>query len=465
MNDSSNNHDDWPTPPSYNPSNPIKIDTISGEQITQLAGPSSDPSRYFWRNIAWSPTGSHFLAQSDDHHLDLFRLNEYVEGKQSNISHIFSLHSPTTLLSFAWYPFARLEDPQTWCFMMSARDVTIRLIDAFQGKTRATYGIQDHTERFKGAQAMSFNLDGTKVYCAYDGFLSVIQLDHPGINRFSTMRLTASNRATKSGKANLGQRGMISCIAVANDCISNTENEIVAIGTYAGNVGIYQITNPLAKMGEEVCLIGWKEEHSNGITQISFHPTAPHILFLNSRRNPDIRAYDLRYVGSRRSFLHPAAEVGLLGVLRCQDTNEEGDEECNSQQRLFFHLDWAGRYLIGGGRKGKIRVWNVMSPDSNGVHGTKSKVASEDNEDRFFGRILRPGEDARIPPSSEWSASVDAVPAVAFHPLKCLLIAASGSRSWPLSNPDEAELSDDEDDGIHLDYVVKDGAIHLFKLF
>jgi hypothetical protein len=46
---------------------------------------------------------------------------------------VYSIRSPTTLLALEWYPFARYDDATSWCFVMSSRDVPVRLIDAYQG--------------------------------------------------------------------------------------------------------------------------------------------------------------------------------------------------------------------------------------------------------------------------------------------------------------------------------------------
>lgn len=253
----------WKIPAYYFDDEPTLGSCIRGVDIAQLAGPSCNPDTYFWRTIAWSPDGTHLLGQSDDHHLDLFRLND------DKLEYVFSVHAPTTLLSFVWYPFARQDNPQTWCFAVGARDVTIKLIDAYQGRTRATYGIIDHIERFKGPQSMAFSLDGTKLYCAHDSFLSIVSIDMPGVNSHTTIRLTPSARATRRGKAAAGQKGVISTITVTSDHLTGSSYDLVAIGTFAGTVGIYHIKGETITDAEQLCLLGWKEEGSNGIAQVS----------------------------------------------------------------------------------------------------------------------------------------------------------------------------------------------------
>lgn len=83
-----------------------------------------------------SPDGTHLLAQSDDHFIDVFKLHQTDSTYELN--KVFSLRAPTTLLAAEWYPFARYEEAASWCFAISARDVPTRLIDAYQGRVSCT---------------------------------------------------------------------------------------------------------------------------------------------------------------------------------------------------------------------------------------------------------------------------------------------------------------------------------------
>lgn len=69
---------------------------------------------------------------------------------------------PDAVLGALWYPTASLSGPATYCFVASVRDCPVRLIDASSGRTRASYPIVDHRERFVGPQSMAFNADATK---------------------------------------------------------------------------------------------------------------------------------------------------------------------------------------------------------------------------------------------------------------------------------------------------------------
>lgn len=139
----------WPEPPDCQFANAREVFQVQGASIVRSCGTSEQADQCFWRRIVWwvmcsfgdqrratltlrihrSPDGTHMLAQSDDHHVDVFQLVGNDE-----LVRLYSLRAPTTLLAMEWYPYARHDDPASWCFVMSARDVPTRLVDAYQGK-------------------------------------------------------------------------------------------------------------------------------------------------------------------------------------------------------------------------------------------------------------------------------------------------------------------------------------------
>jgi WD40 repeat protein len=174
------------------------------------------------------------------------------------------------------------------------------------------------------------------------------------------------------------------------------------------------------------------------LSQISFHPAAPRIVFVTSRRSNQIRAYDLQYVGSRKSFLHRPAGLSLLGTFDRSTT--EGKE---SQQKFGFHIDWAGRYIVAGDAAGVVKVWNIAQPSVD--------EAEEQEIDDFFGKILRTGEETERPSISHFQAADDAIASVMLHPTLSLLAVASGARHW----------EKDCDDNTSQEYYTRDGSLRL----
>jgi hypothetical protein len=64
-----------------------------------------------------------------------------------------------------------------------------------------------------------------------------------------------------------GQRGTVSALAVGIDRIHGTGQELIAVGTFSGNVAVYMLNDSITS-SEQACIAGWKEDKSQGITQV-----------------------------------------------------------------------------------------------------------------------------------------------------------------------------------------------------
>lgn len=246
-----------------------------------------------------SPDGTHLLAQTEAHQLDLFCLIDEAsqedlkaatscELHENLLAHVFRIHAPSPLLDWTWYPFARHDDPASWCFAFSARDVPIRLIDGYTGATRATYGIEDHVERFVGCHALAFSTDGRTLYGGHVRSVSIFDITHPGTNTCASLPLVPT-KATSSDDL---QSGIVSTLVVAPHFATavvadegteaeaaGPDGELVAVGTFAGTVGIYRrqayrlppgkwVRGKAPRHSSELCLAGWCEDEGSGITQV-----------------------------------------------------------------------------------------------------------------------------------------------------------------------------------------------------
>jgi hypothetical protein len=107
--------------------------------------------------------------------------------------------------------------------------------------------------------------------------IAIFDLSLPGINTHISLPLSPPKRAVSKGKAAAGQRGQISCLAVVQDHFAGTSKELLAVGTFAGTIGIYHMGEGTYS-AEERCLVGW-DECSAGVTQVSsdLYPPAPSV--------------------------------------------------------------------------------------------------------------------------------------------------------------------------------------------
>lgn len=284
----------YPEPPRYVFTQDKSPRLCASIEAADVAEPDSNetrrtrPSQRFWRRAKWSPDGTHLLAQSEAHELDLFIL--YQSKSSFKLHHKLRVTAPTPLLSWSWYTFAQAHEPSGWCFAMSARDVPIRLVDASSGATRATYGIQNHVERFVGAEALTFSSDGRDLLVGHSGSLSIFDVVKAGTNTCATIPLIPM----RNSRGDQFQKGVVSDIAVAPHFAGTDGGELLAVGTFRGCVGIYHRTagagpgqwthtGKSPRSASQLCLAGWQEEGGLGIAHVSMRRvTGNHSLHLGS---------------------------------------------------------------------------------------------------------------------------------------------------------------------------------------
>lgn len=74
------------------------------------------------------------MLQAESHAIDIFKLAIRDGQPGASLVHTLTVRAPSALLDAVWYPFASCDNPASWCFAMSIRDVPIRLVDASLGR-------------------------------------------------------------------------------------------------------------------------------------------------------------------------------------------------------------------------------------------------------------------------------------------------------------------------------------------
>jgi WD40 repeat protein len=97
--------------------------------------------------------------------------------------------------------------------------------------SRAQYVARDHVELVVAPNALSFSLDGTKIYAGFNNRLNIFDTSVPGSTCDSVL-LTPSKRSKK------GLKGLVSDISFNPD-----NSRMFAVGTFAGNVGLFDERN------------------------------------------------------------------------------------------------------------------------------------------------------------------------------------------------------------------------------
>ncbi|KJA24833.1 hypothetical protein HYPSUDRAFT_200108 [Hypholoma sublateritium FD-334 SS-4] len=223
-------------------------------------------------------------------------------GTHQNQAPAREFPQPAPVLDFVWYPTATIHDPSTFCFVASVRECPVKLLDASDGRLRASYKIVDHRERQIAPHSLAFNLTAQKLYCGFEDAIEVFDLSRPG----EGTRLPT----TPSKKSKDGLKGIVSALAFSP--------------SYSPDESDAQ-PEPLMYLG------GGPQA---GVTQLRFNPLRPHILYAGYRGH----ASGTIYSWDVRSNVDVPVEI-----FRTTDK-----PAARSNQKMHFDIDCAGRFLSTG---------------------------------------------------------------------------------------------------------------------
>ncbi|KAI8060117.1 WD40-repeat-containing domain protein [Gongronella butleri] len=321
----------WDTPP-----------VLAASTDTQF-NDSNARANNFFKVAKWSPDGACLLTNSEDRVVRVFEVPQHVfEDPDSSPASTTTLHASQcidyaeSVCDIAWYPGMTVQDTSTCCFLTSVRDHPVQLWDAMTGNLRASYGVIDHQERFIGPNVVTFNQDGSSIYCGYENMIEVFDL-HASSSTASSKYPTTPNR-----KSRRGLKGLVSCIDFNPD-----KSGLYAAGSYSQAIGLFDERN------HEMCA-KYTIDKGSGVTQVAFSRDGTQ-LFCASRQANVIQCWDVRQSGN------------LLYEL---------DRPGKTNQRLTFDLDPTGHLLITGDQIGQLRVYDLTTLEDQDTETKPRLVAA-----------------------------------------------------------------------------------------
>ncbi|KAG1807996.1 uncharacterized protein BJ212DRAFT_1449153 [Suillus subaureus] len=301
----------------------------------------------FARCARWCADGSSFLVQCENRAFQLF-------STQFSAQHKRTFSQPSAVVNFAWYPGASSNNAPAYCFVASVRDCPLKLLDASDGRLRASYPIIDHRERFIAPHSLAFNLTADKLYCGFEDAIEIFDIQQPGEgDRLPT---------TPSKKSKDGLKGIISSIAFSSSYDYYAIGSLTPSLQAMDNIALYSESNQAAIMP-----IGGAYSQSGSLShspQLKFNPTKPHILYAAFRRHDAIYAWDLR------SDTSVPVKVFRTSPDSCKTL---------TNQKIEFDIDCAGRWLSVGDQNGYVVGCVAFQPlHSNLLSASGSRHFDED---------------------------------------------------------------------------------------
>ncbi|KAF5376708.1 hypothetical protein D9615_007827 [Tricholomella constricta] len=376
-------------PPQYDVSQPPSF-----EASMQLAS-NEDFAENFVRTAKWCPDGSALLAQCENRTFQLFTrpASSSTSAKPSQApDRVFAQPSP--ILDFIWYPTASPIDPASFCFVASVRECPVKLLDASDGRLRASYRIVDHRERQIAPHSLAFNISAERLYCGFEDAVEVFDVNRPG----EGTRLPT----TPSKKSKDGLKGIISALAF----VPSQGSDMYAAGSLSPTLSNIAMFSE-AHGAEPVMFVSGGPPA--GVTQINFNPARPHMMYAAYRRHGAIYSWDIRSNVDAPVKVDVGSAPGIRWVLFMSKlTNGFGSP-------LY--------------QNGKVSFFDLQGPDT--PVEPSEEISSSEAEESYA--------------ALEFDAHGDAIGSVAFHPHRSLLLSASGSRHF---HPTDASESSDSEESV-----------------
>ncbi|GJE98645.1 WD40 repeat domain-containing protein [Phanerochaete sordida] len=402
------------TPPKYDISRPPEMKREGSLLASKF-------QNNFARWAKWCPDGSAALAQCEDASFQYLDLPSDVTGLSADVpaGRLRTLPQPAPILDFAWYPFATSRDPAAFCFVASVRETPVKLLDAADGRLRASYKIVDHRERHIAPHSLAFNQTATKLYCGFEDAIEVFDVHVPG----EGTRL----HTTPTKKSRDGLKGIVSALAFSPD----TTSGVYAAGTLSPSAPSSSNIALFSEATGEVPAMFLGDERPGrygvraSVNQLRFNPMRPYLLYASFRRHDTIYSWDVR-----GDVTKPIQTFVQTGSGHSGDGRTAKQRRQATNQRLRFDVDIAGNWLGVGDFDGEVSLFDLTSVSEEVVPGIGSEAAS-----------------ARTEPRLRFQAHNDAVGSVGFHPYKPLLLSVSGSRHYVEGGDSDSEESSEDESG------------------
>lgn len=230
-----------------------------------------------------------------------------------------SVSNPDLIYDMTWFPLMTSTSSSSSVCLVSCGRNPLRLIDAYTGKTRATYKAFDHLEQMVSPHSIAFSPDGEKIYAGFTGILRVFYTSVPGSSFIEVP--TASDAYL--------QTGILSCIA-----FNPGDKKMFAVGSYSKQIS-------LSNERDEAVFHVLGGQSKGGVTHLAFSQDGNKLLS-GGRKDPNIICWDLRNLGQ------------VFCVYK---------RSVSTNQRMYF--DVKNDMLFSGNDNGLISLWSLSSPETS----------------------------------------------------------------------------------------------------
>ena len=377
------------------------------EPYSPAASASQDvalPTGY-WKSVQWSPDGSCLLTNCEDTRVRVYE--PFTGGAlTSSAKAAWTTSEGELIYDLQWYPLMHSAQPASCFIAVSSRQHPVHLLDAFQGRLRATLPSLNAQDQLISPLSLSFSIDGQSLLTGFS---------HSRVDSFDLQR---PQEIQQSCKGVGGVPGMISCLQ--HNPNRHEYDQVVALASYSGYIAVHDRRSTLWRKHSKPLLK--QKGPASGISQLLFSPCG-HYLFASPRKKSVVACWDVR-MAERTPPLHVFYRP------------------LHSNQKISMDLDMSGHSLVTGGDDGTLRLYDIhqtpVAPDT---------FEWWSNDETTAGKGLS---------SSVQNAHHDCINGVSCHPnLSHLVASCSGQRPRSSCSLEEDDSEDDERVVSSQDYSLK----------
>ncbi|KAL5252645.1 hypothetical protein ACHWQZ_G015435 [Mnemiopsis leidyi] len=345
---------------------------------------SNTPNNYL-KGCKWSPDGLALLTCSRDKTVRIFNAPDVSSPAEQ---HPTAQHSTANVpYDVAWNPNIDHLAAQNCNFVVSCKDSPVQLVDAFTGKTRASFTAFNSVEVLISAFSVCY-LSSDKVLAGYCKHVRVFDATRPG-RECSVLAV--------GDKQHENNNSIVSTVAQ-----HPSSHGLFGAGCYNSTVALYSTEI------EGVLMPFYGPQH--GVTQITFSQDGTR-LYCGSRMESEIYCFDTRYNGS---VLHTYKR------------------DVQTHQRIQFDINTSQTLLATGNHDGSVLLFDLTrgcSSTNQLQEGVQFEGAGTNENEEVSSRGLR------------FEAHKDTVNGVSFHPYWGLLATVSGRRHFHIEDSTVEENS------------------------
>uniref|UniRef100_A0AC34Q9S8 Uncharacterized protein n=1 Tax=Panagrolaimus sp. JU765 TaxID=591449 RepID=A0AC34Q9S8_9BILA len=317
----------------------FKLENLPSEPVQSISDPFSplnskegrstiDFGNNYVRCCKWSASGNYLLTDAADHRIRVFPCeNSRLEPMKMGI-----VGQGTIIYDLEWHPTLDV-------FASTSKAHPIKIFDS-SCQELATAICRNHVDEIDAAYSLAFSNNGETLFAGFKNLIYVFNLQS------ASEQSSVIKTCDKSG---IGQRGMISCMAM-NPVFHGS----FAAGSYNSSIGLYSEQTGSVDMMFETT--------AKNVTHIKFSSDGTK-LFYGCAKSSKLECVDVRFsYKPLKTFERPV----------------------NTNQTIYFDVDSAGNFLFTGTTDNCILIYDLNKEGDPWKIPVNSRVTA--------GLELKPGE-------------------------------------------------------------------------